>query len=99
MKQPSDIVELKTFKEIETILVYTGVYNPINDILFHLKSLANKNILIDSEEGASEAGNKNGSVVSTPFISCAENKMCTPDLSFDNLLDAVHHIVSSAKKN
>ncbi len=83
-------------------MVYTGVYNPFNELLFHLKSLANKNILIDSEGDLNQAKtteNKNDLPLTTSFINYLENKMCTPDLTFDNLLDAVNHIVNSAKKN
>lgn len=118
-------LDLRSSGQVESILVCTGVYNPANDLLVHLRSLFN-DTLIDSNNNQTEEGSKGESsdsnnntlvkVESTAnllvtdydkrelrdalsrknsFISYFDHPLNNPDLTVDNLKDAVEYIVKS----
>jgi HAD superfamily hydrolase (TIGR01456 family) len=107
---------------VESILVCTGVYNPQNDILFHLQNLFQHTSLSDMNNNANDSYESNrisreNSLRSlrnesntskselevrdlqmalsrkNSFISYFDNKLNIPDLTFDNALLAIEHIV------
>ena len=130
--------DLKSTLKVESILVCTGVYNPQNDLLYHLNHLFNNSARSDSQDSSDLNNNKYGSSdnVSTSdfyisssssemnlttrnrpdsvpnlmnleqhelknamsrhnsFISYFDNKYNLPDLTVDNLQDAVQHIIN-----
>ena len=88
------------FKPVESILVCTGVYNPQNDILHHLRTI------VDHAEGTQhnlavpETENSTHDLQSTmsrknSFISYFDNRLNVPDLTVDNLSNAVDHILAN----
>lgn len=121
-------------KPVESILVCTGVYNPQNDMLYHLKNIFDKSLNFGQ---TNETNNNNESVGSetcdgltlvvpdnklvkkescgnfldietlelrnalsrkNSFISYFDNKLNIPDITVDNLMDAVYYIVESSGK-
>ena len=112
-------------KNVEAILVCTGVYQKQCDLLFHLNSLFNTKIKSpglskDSSQAeiiTSNQGNCNIVVTKcddddndlkiettelrtllsrrNSFITYFDNKLNIPDLTFDNLKDAVDYIVKN----
>jgi hypothetical protein len=123
--------DLKSTSKLESILVCTGVYNPQNDLLYHLsKAFDDENnensveddikftldsaeednpdsSLVLNEKKRKNSLASNGNIVDlekdelkkalsrkNSFISYFNNRYNIPDLTVDNLLDAVEHIIT-----
>lgn len=111
-------------KYVESILVSTGVYNPNNDLMVHLKNLFQTNVEININQNEDNYHNDHtNNTLSVPiiktdsnnhfdmdknelrnalsrknsFISYFDDKDNIPDLTVDNLKDAVDHIIRSSR--
>ena len=140
--QAEQLNELKLTSKVESILVCTGVYNPQNDLMYHLNHLFTESTQQESRSSSQENVNaeKNRSQYSSSdnllkssnpfflsgsssnlsqsrqnsvpnlenlekkelkiamsrhnsFISYFDNKYNIPDITVDNLKDAVDHII------
>ena len=102
-----------SFKQVETVLVSTGVYNPQSDLLTHLKNLFNENL---NKEPTTDDNNNDPQQATAnrvedieknelkfalsrknSFISYFDNKLNIPDVTVNTLLDAVNYIVRNKK--
>lgn len=113
--------EPKNTEHVESILVSTGVYNPTNDLMVHLRSLFNSSIdRNNNNECIGENKNKNSNIPiirtesnnhvnldkhelrdalsrKNSFISYFDDEENIPDLTVDNLKDAVDHIIRQSR--
>ncbi len=79
---------------MESILVCTGVYNPQNDLQIYLKNLFDQNK--SKEKGSSDLDKKeliDALSRQNSLINYFENKFNMPDLTVDNISEAVDHII------
>lgn len=97
---------------VESILVCTGVYNPQNDLRFHVRKLlkddevafsksAAGGRLIELPQEEAEELNENElrrAMSHNSFISYFDDKMNIPDHTFDNLRHSVDYILKSLNK-
>lgn len=125
--QADALLSQSNLKAVESILVCTGVYNPQNDMLYHLKTIFDRNLSLAPEHD--EPNESDGLTLVVPdrkiskkessanfldiealelrdalsrknsFISYFDNKLNIPDVTVDNLLDAVNYIVQCSKNN
>ncbi|CAF0747107.1 unnamed protein product [Brachionus calyciflorus] len=116
--------EFRQTKHVESILVCTGVYNPSNDLMVHLRSLFDSKICLDSNNNQADGEHLNESnyfnvpIIKTDssnqfdfdtnelrnalsrknsFISYFDDHQNMPDLTVDNLKDAVEHIIKVSR--
>lgn len=109
LSQHDILADLRTTSKVESILVCTGVYNPQNDLFYQLSQLFNESNLNAQDDSSDEAVNeskpdekidlekselKNALSRKNSFISYFDNKYNLPDLTVDNLYDAVQHIIT-----
>jgi hypothetical protein len=96
------LADLRTTNKVESILVCTGVYNPQNDLFYHLSHLFDESTLNQAQGDENESESENLEKIElkkalsrkNSFISYFENKYNLPDLTVDNLYDAVQHIIT-----
>ena len=93
------LTDLRATNKVESILVCTGVYNPQNDLFYHLSHLFDESTLNSDESNESDVSLektelKKAMSRKNSFISYFDNKYNLPDLTVENLYDAVQHIIT-----
>lgn len=82
-------------KPVESILVCTGVYNPQNDLAFNIKKLQEEKKENVEEENGELKQQRSSHVRKSSFVNYFEDSMNIPDLTVNNLNDAVDYILKN----